>query len=177
MFYLFSITFFLQIHFLYRVIQYLFIEKNIQYYILHILFNFWIIYIVWQDTVYTFFSTESLQSNFQGYNNSGIYSTLGIVIFHLHHIIVSWSDLTLSDKIHHCVSAVFVPVLIFTFLLNNLRALSTSNFFMSGLPGSISYICLILNKYNIISKVREKQISMYLNLIIRLPGQILSSIV
>ncbi len=40
---------------------------------------------------------------------------------------------------------------------------------MSGIPGGITYLMLFLQKYNLISKIVEKKISMYLNIWFRAP--------
>ncbi len=48
--------------------------------------------------------------------------------------------------------------------------LLASLFFMTGIPGGITYLLLILVRYNYITKLTEKRISKHLNLWLRMPG-------
>ena len=52
--------------------------------------------------------------------------------------------------------------------------ISLSNFVMCGLPGGIDYLLLFLVKYSCIEKITEKYINRWLNLLIRMPIQMLS---
>ena len=45
---------------------------------------------------------------------------------------------------------------------------------MCGLPGGLDYFLLILVKYCYIDKITEKWINRWLNLLVRMPGQMLS---
>lgn len=68
------------------------------------------------------------------------------------------------DEIFHHIFAIYFHF----FKLN--KMLLASLFFMTGLPGGITYLLLILVRYNFITKLTEKRISKHLNLWCRMPG-------
>ena len=156
------------IHFFYRIINYIVIPKA-RYFVLHALFNFWVVYRVLPDTITTF---TTCSNNMNSINDSGFDTTTGIMIFHLHHLITSWKELSLSDKLHHIIGAQVCSCIAF---FCPQRIISTSNFFMCGFPGGIDYILLTMEKYNLISTLTEKRINCFLNLCIRLPGQYITT--
>jgi hypothetical protein len=158
------------LHLLYKFINYLIIPSA-QYFVLHAIFNLWVMCITLPDVIFTFTSHKSLSENPESYNNAAITSTFGIIIFHLHHIMTSWSSLSQSDKIHHTVSVMIMSLFSIQILNQFQRIIACSNFFMCGLPGYIDYCLLTLVKYDKIQKHTEKRINCFLNLLIRLPGQ------
>ena len=164
-------TIFLQfaiIHFFYRIIN-LIVTPKARYFVLHALFNFWVVYRVLPDTIITF---TTFSTNMKSINDSAKDTIIGVMIFHVHHLLVSWKDLILSDKLHHIISAFITPLIAF---LMPERIVATSNFFMCGLPGGIDYLLLTMEKYNLISTITEKRINCFLNLCLRLPGQFICS--
>jgi hypothetical protein len=167
---LFVILFFLDI-----LIQ-MTIKENSQYFVLHVFFNLWIVVMTFPDTTYTLTSPYTFLNNLNG-DNVGFQTTMSISVFHLYHTISSWKKLTSDDVIHHVVSCFLVPSIVYVVLYKYERLLSASNFFMCGLPGAVQYLLMILNRYDLISKFTEKQYSRYLNLCLRLPFQIFTSII
>lgn len=84
-----------------------------------------------------------------------------LAALHIYHLIFYKTGF---DELYHHVLSVY-----FHFYPLN-RMLLASLFFMTGLPGGITYLMLILVKYNLISKLTEKRISKNLNLWCRMPG-------
>ena len=98
--------------------------------------------------------------------------SINIVLFHIYHCICYWEDIKLDEKIHH-ILMVFIlnPIL----WLNYVNICDFAMFFMTGLPGGITYLMLFLKNMNIIKSITEKHISMHLNLWIRAPGCIITA--
>jgi hypothetical protein len=87
---------------------------------------------------------------------------IGLHMFHLvHHI----HNIKYDEIIHHILTHIFWY---YIYILNNPIYIA-GIISMSGIPGGITYLMLFLQKYNIISKISEKKISMYLNIWIRSP--------
>jgi hypothetical protein len=91
-----------------------------------------------------------------------------VIGLHLYHIFTSFNNLRIVDWIHHLVSCILVGYS--SLLIGNTYLVNYILFFLCGLPGGIDYYLLTLEKYNIINKIVEKRINVYLNICIRLPG-------
>ena len=83
-----------------------------------------------------------------------------LAALHVYHLIFYKTGI---DELYHHVLSVYFHF----FPLN--RMLLASLFFMTGLPGGITYLMLILVKYEYIQKMTEKRISKNLNLWCRMP--------
>ena len=96
-----------------------------------------------------------------------IWPTVLTIMLHLYHCL--FFIMRKEDRMHHLL---FIP-----FLMCNLsyQAKNLTIFFASGLPGMISYICLVAKRYQLISYQREKLISFLQNIILRAPGLLFSS--
>lgn len=87
---------------------------------------------------------------------------IGLHTFHLiHHI----KNIKYDEIIHHVITHIFWY---FIFILQNPLYIA-GIISMSGIPGGITYLMLFLQKYNLVSKITEKKISMYLNIWFRAP--------
>lgn len=93
------------------------------------------------------------------------------VAVHLYHA-CNFQDLSLSDWMHHTFSAFLCGSIAIAIewgpILNYIL------FFITGMPGGINYILLLLCKYGYISKLRQKYINSHLNMWIRAPGLVSS---
>ena len=147
-----------------------YVISKAQYFMLHFFFNMWICYVTYQEALYCFFNPMNAFEI--AYSSSGILTTTGIASFHFHHIIDSYKTLKREDWVHHLGSSIIVPIIGLTNPFG--RVISLSNFVMCGLPGGIDYLLLSLVKYCYIDKMTEKRINRWLNLLIRMPGQMLS---
>ena len=103
------------------------------------------------------------------YNLDIIYPMIiGLHTFHLvHHI----KNIKYDEIIHHIITHIFWY---FIHILKNplyIAGIIT----MSGIPGGITYLMLFLQKYNLVTKITEKKISMYLNIWFRAPVCIIFS--
>ena len=84
-----------------------------------------------------------------------------LAALHVYHLI--FYKISYDELYHHVLSVYF-----HFFPLN--KMLLASLFFMTGFPGGLTYLMLILVKYNLIDKLTEKRISKDLNLWCRMPG-------
>ena len=87
---------------------------------------------------------------------------IGLHTFHLiHHL----NKINYDELIHHTLTHIFWYII---YLANNpLYIIPMIG--MSGIPGGITYLLLFLNKFNYVSLICEKKISMYLNIWLRAP--------
>ena len=93
---------------------------------------------------------------------------IGLHTFHLkYHIKNIYND----ELLHHFLTHVFWYVT----YINNDPMFIVPMIVMSGIPGGITYLLLFLQKFNKVSKLTEKKISMYLNIWIRAPFCVLFS--
>ena len=87
---------------------------------------------------------------------------IGLHTFHLiHHL----NKIKYDEFIHHTLTHTFWYIV---YLANN-PIYIIPMIGMSGIPGGITYLLLFLNKFNYISSICEKKISMYLNIWLRAP--------
>jgi hypothetical protein len=96
-----------------------------------------------------------------------IWPTILTITLHFYHFI--FFKIRKEDLMHHLF---FIP-----FLLCNLsyQAKNLTIFFGSGFPGLISYICLALKRYQLVSYNKEKKIGFIQNIVLRAPGLLFSS--
>jgi hypothetical protein len=97
-----------------------------------------------------------------------------IVAVHAYHMI-AFSNLKIDDYVHHLLFA----GLISTFAVVDTFGPITNfvSFFVSGLPGGIDYCLLVATKHGYIDSLTEKYWNTRLNVWIRSPGLLFSSII
>lgn len=88
-----------------------------------------------------------------------------IISLHTFHLVHNANKIYYDEIIHHVLTNVFWYFL--TYIKNPFYIAGIIA--MSGIPGGITYALLFLQKYNIVSKITEKKISMYLNIWCRAP--------
>ena len=142
------------------------IRPECKYFCMHVLLNLYICYITYQSTI-TFFLNPI--TNYDFFSEDGVKSASIVIGFHLYHILTE--KLSLEDKMHHIVTVFITGSTALIKPCGNI--LAAINFIMCGLPGGIDYFLLVLVKYNIITKLVEKYINRWLNLIIRMPCMML----
>jgi hypothetical protein len=79
----------------------------------------------------------------------------------------------MDDYMHHIISVFIVGTISIVFPFG--RTLGAVSFFLCGLPGGIDYLLLSLVKHNLIESITEKKINSNLNLLIRVPGVLLTT--
>lgn len=128
-----------------------------KYFLAHVIHNFFVIIYSYQ------FAKEIIEQPFpySTYYKVPIEVCSFLGALHVYHLI--FYKISFDEIYHHILSIYFHFYPVNKFLLASL-------FFMTGLPGGITYVMLILIKYNYISKITEKIISKNLNLWCRLPG-------
>ena len=137
-------------------------KERTKYYIIHFLFNMYVSWSTYQDTFFIINNPLEIKliSNDLSFK---------IMILHIYHItcyhVKSWDEI-----IHHILS-VFLAFPLIWIVYNNV--VNASFFFLTGLPGGITYLCLSLCDLDYLDEVTEKYISKHLNLWIRCPGGII----
>lgn len=147
-----------------------YIIEKAQYFVLHFFFNMWICYVTYHEAVFCFWNP--FKPFEVEYSIAALITTTGIASFHTYHILDKYQTLSLEDWIHHLLSSFIVPVIGNTNPFG--KIISLSNFVMCGLPGGLDYLLLAFVKYNWIDKLTEKKINGWLNLLIRMPIQMLT---
>jgi hypothetical protein len=141
-------------------------NKKRRWYLIHAVTNTVIVFYTFNNLINCFRDPLSLIKDNDHKNN---FEAINLVVsLHLFHIFSSYNNLTLIDWIHHLVSCLIVSSLALLFI--NIKMINYAIFFLCGLPGGIDYYLLYFNKLNLIDKLTEKRINVYLNMCIRLPG-------
>ena len=148
-----------------------FIKKKAQYFMLHVLFNSWVTYTCFANAIKVLTDPNSCYNEFD-ITDSAIISTKGIVIFHLYHSLMEVKNLSVEDWMHHIISCFFVGTIGIN--CKGGRIVDLVNIFMCGIPGGLDYCLLVLVKYNLIEKKTEKRLNRWFNLLIRMPGMMIS---
>lgn len=139
-------------------------SNNTLYFLLHFLFNSWCVYENFDKVI----SCINQPTNI--YNTSNIVSFY-TVQFHLYHILLTKGKLTNDEIFHHLMVFFVAP----STWINHTIICNFGLFFMTGLPGGITYLLLLLTKLNLIDSINEKRISKHLNMWIRAPGCVLTA--
>ena len=139
------------------------IKPSAKYFVLHVIVNTITTLLSYEDMI-SFIIQPTPDITYYG-KNSIIASSL-IVSFHLHHCIVDKLDI--ETRIHHILGGIVTGSIPLIIPLGNMAG--CTNFIMCGFPGGINYLCLVLYKYGKLSKLFEKYINRWLNLLIRMPG-------
>jgi hypothetical protein len=140
-------------------------NKNRRWYLVHAIANTFVVYYGINNLVECFKDPFLIMK--EKYSKNTFLLDF-VVALHLYHIINSYKNLRLIDWIHHLVSCILVGYS--SLLVCNEKMINYILFFICGLPGGIDYYLLSLEKYNIINKLFEKKINIYLHMCIRLPG-------
>lgn len=106
-------------------------------------------------------------------HSSWVPSHSGLAL-HAYHL-VAFTSLRAEDVAHHLIFALPMALLDFSFAWG--RMVNFFLFFVTGLPGGITYVLLVLVKTGRLSPLREKQISAGLNTWLRTPGLVIFSTV
>jgi hypothetical protein len=128
-----------------------------RYFFAHVIHNLFV-------SIYTFSVILSLlnnpiQKNMYQYIPQEFCSFLAAL--HIYHLI--FYKISYDEIYHHVLSIYFHFYPLNKFLLASL-------FFMTGIPGGITYLMLIFVKYGYMQKITEKKVSKNLNLWCRMPG-------
>ena len=94
------------------------------------------------------------------------------LVLHTYHVLF-FKNLTWIDWLHHIVSAFSCGLLAVIFDWGPL--LNAMIFFLTGLPGGIDYLMLLLVKMGKMDSIVEKKYNTYLNLYLRMPGLLITS--
>lgn len=137
---------------------------NTLYFILHFLFNMFCVYNCW-NSVYSLVNKPTLLIKVP--NTMAIYTFL----FHLYHVILCGNKISSDELLHHLWVFIICPLM----TLNYINLSDMGMFFMTGLPGGITYLLLSLKNMDFITDITEKRISKHLNMWIRAPGCVLTS--
>jgi len=140
------------------------------YYLNHFIVNSLIVYYTYDDLLLCY--TDLNNINKYDMNVDIVEYTFSI---HLYHIIIYYNKFYFDDWLHHIIMILFtLPMGLY---FNTGPIMSHCLFFMSGLPGGINYLLLFLQRNDFIKKKTQKYINYHLNIWIRNPGCIASSII
>jgi hypothetical protein len=144
-----------------------------RYFILHVVFNAWVTVTVWGNAMAGLADPSAALEG--GYTESQVGATAGIAGFHVYHAL-AFTGIAREEWIHHIVSCMIVPVI--GIELPFARGCDVSNLGMCGIPGGVDYFLLALQKCNAPfapSRLTQKRVSAFMNLLIRWPLMLLSS--
>lgn len=134
-----------------------------RYYMNHFIGNMIIVYYTFNSMVLSY-NNKALHVN-----NDLIDSSRNIIYgIHLYHIVWYYNKLRFEDWLHHILMCGIALPLTLLFYHNNL--IGHSFFFINGLPGGIDYLLLFMVRNNIIDRMIEKKVNLYINLWLRCPG-------
>jgi hypothetical protein len=133
------------------------------YYLNHYLANTYITYLTFNDVINTYFDFNNIINH-----EMNLYAVCIVYSLHYYHIIYYFSKLKLDDWLHH-ITMIFIALPLGTIIKCG-SLLGHSMFFTTGLPGSINYFLMFLQRNNFIEKTYQKSINRYLNLWFRMPG-------
>ncbi len=94
-----------------------------------------------------------------------------VFLFHLYHILLCGNKIKSDELMHHCWVFTICPLM----CINYINLSNMGMFFLTGLPGGITYLLLSLKNMHFIKDITEKRISKHLNMWIRAPGCVLTS--
>ena len=128
--------------------------------------------------LYTAFTDPYNSANSIKYDNDGFFAASSawpltlINAVHVYHMIGGFS-LSSADYFHHCL---FIPLLGFPGqVLPWGPGQAAGAFFISGLPGGLTYLMLALVKLGWMSGIKEKRITANLNSWVRVPGILITA--
>eukprot|EP00051_Salpingoeca_urceolata_P029482 m.490059 g.490059 ORF g.490059 m.490059 type:complete len:295 (+) comp27394_c0_seq1:105-989(+) len=140
------------------------LEANASWYFIHALVNAGIVVMCVEDLVSVLGDPMHCHEGFP--RGKARDSMSPIMALHLYHVLAL--PCTTEDYIHHGVSVLGVGGLGCTFSWG--KILNAVNFFICGLPGGVDYGLLFLTKIHVIHRITEKRINLWLNMLIRWPG-------
>jgi hypothetical protein len=138
--------------------------NNALYFALHFIFNIYSVCYDYENIILTFNNPLIIRKT---PNNLSFY----VFLFHLYHVILCGKKISYDEIIHHALVFILSPLLWIYY--TNLCDFAI--FFMSGLPGGITYLFLFLKNIGIIEGITEKYISKHLNMWVRAPGCIITA--
>ena len=140
-----------------------------QYYFNHFIVNSLIVFSTYNDVLLPYTNFDNILDI--GVNTTAVEYTFSI---HLYHIIMYYNKFLFDDWLHHIVMIFFtLPMGLY---FNCGPIMGHSLFFLTGLPGGINYLLLFLQRNNLIEKKTQKYYNYQLNIWIRQPGCIATSI-
>ena len=147
------------------------LDERHRWYAIHFIYNMFVVYICKGDLYELLidpihaFTDSTFTTRFPVASTSAICAVMAL---HLSHPLLFTINRT--DILHHVVMCL---LLLIPYYYQTLLVIGTTNsclFFLSGLPGGIDYLMLVLTQWNIISKLGEKQWNTEINTWIRSPG-------
>jgi hypothetical protein len=154
-----------------KIINYYKKKKNIEtstentlYFLLHFLFNMYSVSKSLGDVKKLLNSPLVILDR----NNS---LSFYVILFHLYHIFLTKGNIAFDELLHHFKVFILCPIL----CIHYTNLCNFGMFFMTGLPGGITYFLLFLKNLKLIKSDTEKKVSKHLNLWLRAPGCVITS--
>ncbi len=149
-------------------------KKQVRWFGTHAIVNFIISYNTFMSVYYTFSNIEK-SSNYEYQKELGItkFAMCLSIWIHIYHAL--FYNLSKEDLFHHIFFATLLPIPGYIY---DWGTVSNCNlFFICGLPGGLIYALLTLQKCGYLLKYKEPYVSMIINVCLRCPGIIVSSMV
>tara|TARA_Y100000389_G_scaffold43674_1_gene38343 strand:- start:85 stop:798 length:714 start_codon:yes stop_codon:yes gene_type:complete len=169
LFYLCTNTF--SIYILDNLIQYISTSEG-RWYKIHFVINFYTFYHLYDKVINLIIDSSNNYIMYDDTNNLSMNLMNYHLSLHIYHIIF-FKNLNFWDYFHHIIFAFFgiIPGMLFI----NSNQLYFQMISGGGIPGMIEYGSLILVKHNIINKITQKRLNVFLYIFIRLPLCIMGS--
>jgi hypothetical protein len=144
-----------------------FVVPKAQYFALHAVVNFAMVCVTLPDVIAVL--SGDPRGVFQGPMQSMMSNSL-LFALHLYHMLTF--KVTSEDVFHHVLFSFIVAPFVAANKLHFGRATSFDVFFLSGLPGGIDYVLLVLHYHGFVSRKTEKSWFATVNVWLRGPGLI-----
>jgi hypothetical protein len=139
-------------------------SENTLYFLSHFVFNMYSVSQTINSVIITFNNPLLLTKR---PNTLSFY----VLLFHIYHVILTKCNIAFDEWLHHIKVFMLCPLL----WLYYTNLCDFGMFFMTGLPGGITYLLLFMKNLKLIENKTEKYISKHLNLWIRAPGCIITA--
>ena len=152
-------------------LKYLFYDQKTRWFALHALANFAISTYAVPDILSTINAPEQSMTDamFSWYPS---YISFSIHLYHmLDSTCCSGSSLRLEDLMHHVIFVGIFGAVNFAFEWGPI--VNVLLFFITGVPGGITYVSLVCRKEGYISSLTQKNCNKWIDLVVRAPGLVL----
>lgn len=144
-------------------------SQNVRWFFIHFIINSYITIYGFQDLVYSLTHLETCSISKWTYGIELFSSVIALHLYHIFHF-----RLNSLDWLHHISMAIISSPIIL--LYNNTCTSNVGLWFTSGFPGAIDYFVLWLVKMGYCHKEFEKKLYIYINVWLRSPGCLYSTV-
>jgi hypothetical protein len=136
-----------------------------RWFAIHVFCNLWITWVAFPDLYLVFFDP---MYTLQATTFASIYPLAINQALHFYHMVLFFDELVFVDWLHHGVMTLITVPLLFT--QNPTPIINANHIFITGIPGAIDYIMLVMVKQGKLRSSTEKAVNCFMNVWIRAPG-------